>query len=109
MTPQMIFSLWVLGILAATLAIVVGCYTWIVLRGFQRAGGDTRALDTLASRDGGLEFITVAIVLPAAFMMRVNDWISADAAMSLISGVMGYVLGQYTTKKNRPASLPHSN
>jgi Kef-type K+ transport system membrane component KefB len=113
MNPQMIFSLWVLGILAATLAMVIGCYTCLVLTGFRRSNGGARALDTLTSRDGGLEFVTVAIVLPAAFVLRVNDWISADAAMTLISGVMGYVLGQYgmakQKKKDSTESPPLSN
>jgi Kef-type K+ transport system membrane component KefB len=113
MTPQMIFSLWVLGVLAGTLILVVVCYTWIVVRGFQRSANDTKALDILTSRDGGLEFATVAIVLPAAFMLRANDWISADAAMTLISGVLGYVLGQYgsgkSKKNNSFGHLPQSN
>jgi hypothetical protein len=113
MTPQMIFSLWVLAFLAATLSVAIGCYTWIVLRGFQRSNHDSKALDILTSREGGLEFVTVAIVLPAAFMLRMNEEISPDAAMTLISGVLGYVLGQYgaTQAKRRTfdSRPPQSN
>jgi len=56
------------------------------------------------TREGGLEFVTVGIALPAAFMLRANDWISADAAMTLISGILGYVLGQYGSSKSRTST-----
>ena len=111
MTPQMQFSLWVLGALALTLLIVVLCYTAIVFKGFQKTDGDSKALYILTSREGGLEFVTVGIVLPAAFMLRANDWISADATMTLISGVSGYVLGKYglaQSKKEKKNNGPDS-
>jgi hypothetical protein len=68
MTPQMQFSIWIIAFLFAILAIAILCYTLLVFKGFQHSNKDTRALDTLTSRDGGLEFVTVAIVLPAAFI-----------------------------------------
>ena len=95
------FSIWIIAFLFAILAIAILCYTLLVFKGFQHSNKDTRALDTLTSRDGGLEFVTVAIVLPAAFILRVNEWISADSAMTLISGVVGYILGHYSQRKSK--------
>jgi hypothetical protein len=47
---------------------------------------------------GLLQFLTVQIVVMAVFTLRIVDAIPPDGTLAVISGVVGYILGNLTRK-----------
>jgi hypothetical protein len=82
-----------------TVAIAVGaCGVIIAFAAFRRAegGAAARILGSMVNRTGLLQLLTVVVIVHSVLILRVFEGLSADATVSVLSGIAGYVLGGLT-------------
>jgi hypothetical protein len=81
-------------IMAFSLVSLAVCATAVARTAFERTEtGAATTLSQMVSRAGLLQLLTVQMVVMTILTLRILDLIGPDAAVSVISGVAGYVLG----------------
>jgi hypothetical protein len=76
------------------------CAAVVVRTAFNRTQGDAaNALVNILHHAEGLQMLTVLVIGISAFLLRLLDQISADAAVSALTGIAGFVLGGFTRRQ----------
>ena len=101
MTPdRMTFVLELMAIFGATISVITICGTVVARVAFNKTEGDAaRSLAIMLNHAGGLQTLTVLVIGMSAFLLRLLDQISADAAVSALTGIAGFVLGGFTRRQ----------
>ena len=105
----MIFTLWLVGICVAGLFGAMVCYAAVAItRAFAIGDRPKRPtwLQMLITRTSGLQFISVVMVVASAVVLSINKVIDSQAAVAMLSAVLGYAFGRATV--NEP-NTPQSN
>jgi|HubBroStandDraft_2_1064218.scaffolds.fasta_scaffold1235718_1 hypothetical protein len=97
-TPdRMTFVLELMGLLTIALAVIAICGTVVAVIVFRKADHSAaRIFGQLMNRAGMLQMLTVATIVQTVLVLRIFDGLSADATISVLSGIAGYVLGGLT-------------
>jgi len=100
MTSERIaFALYLNLIMAASVLGLAVCATVVARIAFQRTEkGAARTLSLMIQRAGLLQLLTVQVVVMSVLTLRIVDALGADATVSVISGIAGYVLGNLARK-----------
>jgi hypothetical protein len=93
MNEQQMFTLYIIGFLALTLMFIAGCYAFAFKVAFSKATGDVTPAITSFITGTSVQFATVVIIVVAVFILRLNGLLEAEGTVSILSGVVGYVLG----------------
>jgi hypothetical protein len=64
------------------------------------------AFDVLFKQGSLLQILTAGAVILAALLLRILDQIGSEAAISVLSGTAGYVLGGISKREARVPSDP---
>jgi hypothetical protein len=101
MTSERItFVLYLNLIMAVSLVALAICASIVARAAFDRTEkGAARTLSLMIQRAGLLQLMTVQIVVMSVLTLRIVDVIGADATVSIISGIAGYVLGNLARKE----------
>jgi hypothetical protein len=90
----MIFSLVLVGIALLALVLVTLCYAWVAKTAFSKiVHGADDPLKALMTRGGGLEFVSVVLIVISAVILAINKIIDPQATVSILSAALGYVFG----------------
>ena len=109
MNETFIFTLWLIGFAVGAIIIVVICYSAVARAAFARSiNGSDEPLKALMSRGGGLQFVSVVMVILSALVLSINKVIDPQAAVAMLSGALGYAFGQ-GHRRSKQESLPQSN
>ena len=94
-TPdRMTFVLEMLAVLTVAIAVIAICGTVVAVAAFRKVDhGAARTLRQLLQPATLLQMLTVATIIQTVLVLRVFDGLSADATISVLSGIAGYVLG----------------
>ena len=106
MSPEqrMSFVLQLMALFAATLAVLAICAAVVASIAFRRAG--SRSPDSfglLAQRANLLQMLTVASVATSVLVLRLMELLDSAATVSVLSGIVGYVLGGLARQTPSPA------
>jgi hypothetical protein len=104
MTPErMTFVLQLMAIFAATIVAISICSAVVAKQALSKVDKDAAgSLVALVNGAGGLQMVTVLVIGMSAFLLRLLDQISADAAVSALTGIAGFVLGGFTRQHPKP-------
>jgi hypothetical protein len=87
----------VMGLLTIALAVIAICGTVVAVIVFRKADHSAaRIFGQFMNRAGMLQMLTVATIVQTVLVLRIFDGLSADATISVLSGIAGYVLGGLT-------------
>lgn len=64
--------------------------------------GQAKTFSLLLQRANALQMLAVILIIVAAVVLRIGNGISAEAVVSILSGVAGYVLGGVKWKQSEP-------
>lgn len=97
-TPdRMTFLLELMGLLTIAIVVLAICATVVAVTALRKTEhGAARILGLVADRAGFLQILTVASIIQTVLVLRVFEALSADATISVLSGIAGYVLGGLT-------------
>jgi hypothetical protein len=104
MTPErMTLALQLMGLLTIAVCVIAVCGTVVATAALRKT--EKRAFESLSSiltRAGAVQLLTVQVIVVSTFVLRLLDSLSADATVSVLSGIAGYVLGNYTRTSPPP-------
>src|ERR1700687_243538 len=101
MNENMIFSVWLIGIVATAIVLVVVCWTVVTWTAFSKVGaGSEVPLHALTTARGVLQFVTVLLVIVSALILAINKIINPEAAVAMLSAALGYAFG-HATQSNK--------
>jgi hypothetical protein len=100
MTPDsMNFALHLSIVLASIIIVAVVCGSTLVAMGIRKAGPDDgRLLTTFFEHGTLLQIIAAVSIIGATLLLRILDLIQSEAAVSILSGTSGYILGGLTSR-----------
>jgi hypothetical protein len=78
------------------MVVIAICYTIVGTIGFYKAaseGGVTTALNSFMSGTS-VQFATVVLIVLAVFILCLNKLLTSEGTISILSGIVGYVLGR---------------
>jgi hypothetical protein len=113
LTP-MTFALVLMGLMNCGIVVLAICGAVIAKAAFQKTErGAARALSQMIERAGVLQLLTVQVIVMSVVTLRIIDGLSADATVSILSGIAGYVLGGLSQTRGassqEPARPPATN
>jgi len=95
-----------IAVITISAAVVVAIAVWRTER------GALRTLSMMAQRFGILQLLTVQVIVTSAFLLCLLGLLGAEATVSILSGIAGYVLGNLSRTRSEPERDPerqHSN
>jgi uncharacterized Tic20 family protein len=82
---------------------IVACTTIVGGIAFWRAQKEqAKTFSLLLQRANALQMLAVILIIVAAVVLRIGNGISAEAIVSILSGIAGYVLGGVKWKQPEP-------
>ena len=94
MTDRMGFALALMIVLMITLCIVAICAAVVARAAFARTEQDAAgSFAMLVQRSGALQLLTVVTIVMSVLILAIIDVLDSAAAVSVFSGIAGYVLG----------------
>lgn len=95
---QQDFRKWTSFIFAALLAVIIGCFFFVLLR--------NKSIVTAAALLGenGLQFITLFSIIIAIILFGVLNILEGKELAAIISGIAGFILGKYNPEKVVPVA-----
>jgi hypothetical protein len=87
-------------IMAVTMMVLAICVTVVATIAFRKTDKDAAStLSVMIERGGALQLLTVVSIVMSVLVLRILDALGADATVSVLSGVAGYVLGGFATSQ----------
>jgi hypothetical protein len=102
---RMAFVLQLMMVLGITLVAMAICATVVVSMAFRKADLEgAKTLTQLCERAGLIQMLTVVVIALSVLILRIMELLGADATVSILSGIAGYVLGGFarTSEKAEP-------
>ena len=91
---RMMLALELTGLMALTVMVLAVCATIVAWVAFRREGGAVAGpLSQMVGRIGALQLLTVQVIVTSVLILRIIDELNAEATVSVLSGIAGYVLG----------------
>ncbi len=97
MTPdRMTFALELNALMTLAICVIAICGSIVASIAFRKTErGAARTLSLMIERAGVLQLLAVQVIIMSVLTLRIVDSLSADATISIFSGVAGYVLGNF--------------
>lgn len=98
MTPERIrFALELMGLMTFAVVVLAVCGAYVAKTAFKKTEeGGVKTLAVIVQRAGWLQLLTVQVVVMTMLILCVVGVVSGDSAVTLLSGIVGYVLGGYS-------------
>ena len=94
MNENMLFALYLMMVLGAVIVVLAICGTAVCVLSARTSSHDPgTALGNILDRLNILHILTVVVVIMSVFILTIIERLNADAAVSVLSGIVGYVLG----------------
>jgi hypothetical protein len=101
-SERLTFVIQLMALFSAVITVIAVCGTIIVYSAFQKTEKDAaRSLSLMVNQTGGLQLLTVIVIGISVLILRVFELISADAAVSALTGMAGFVLGGFTGTQSK--------
>ncbi len=71
--------------------------------------GQAKTFSLLLQRANALQMLAVILIIVSAVVLRIGNGISAEAVVSILSSVAGYVLGGVTSRTPEPKTEADSH
>lgn len=101
MADRLSFALALMMILMITLCVVAICAAVVARAAFSKTErGAARTFSMLVQRSGALQLLTVVTIVMSVLILAIIDVLDSAAAVSVFSGIAGYVLGTRAGPRN---------
>ena len=107
--PQTAFPTIVFYVAIVTCVMVVGATIIGGIAFWKSDKGAARTFSILVQRANVVQMLAVVLIILAACGLRIMDKINAEAVVSILSGVAGYVLGGSSRSQQGKEESPQSN
>jgi hypothetical protein len=109
MSDRLTFALALMLILMVTLSIIAICAAVVGWRAFSRTErGAAKTFSMLVQRSGALQLLTVVTIVMSVLILAIIEVLDSAAAVSILSGIAGYVLGTRAGPGPAPAAEPET-
>lgn len=110
---RMTFALELMGLMTFAVCVIAICATIIARAAFAKTDkGGGKTLSMIFQRAGAVQLLTVQTIVMSILILRIVDAISADATISALTGIGGYVLGNFGRRdkgEKEESETSHSN